>query len=658
MKDSSKAVAVIAVVVVLLLSSCTLVLSGGKGKEQAYSPSWTNYDVIENVYPDYQTVAAEDNYYAYVFNDVFTEAANQPDLESAYSYVRDGISGGSSYLSHLVSCLEGTDFYDLLTDAAARDADGKGHLQSYVDQIDAICDLDSLKEFLKTGGDAYLVDGLCQMDVFNSCNSGKTSLMLFCPRVPHSIVYHNYDMSSRDTYLGVYSELLQLFMSEEKAEVYTADLKVLSDEMYAALDDDSTSADYTYAELCSTYEVLGYAMYECRSADRFELDGEGWAKVLNSHFNESGVETIKSQLLFSLVFEASLFLDSECYRIVRGSDLSAAVYDDVAYGATRLSTPSQLIGMCYYDAYISAEYEATLLGYIQEILDAGKEYFSGVTWLSEESRANIVKKIDSMIIRCGVSDDARSLYDYSSVDASDGLYEYIIGLKKVNVKAELSQMDRSREDICSFVWTMATQNASYCLDDNSITVLAAYVYEGLGDITTASESDIATYITFTIAHELTHAFDGNGCQYDENGTRRDDAVLTAEDRNTFQERRDRLVQYLDGLVVYDDGTTVTHVNGGNTVDEVIADLGSIAISELIFSKRSSFSYEEFYKALVRLSAYVTDSSRLSVYADDVHLKGTFRANVVLQHSRTFAEYYSLTEGDGMYIAESDRASVW
>ena len=213
------------------------------------------------------------------------------------------------------------------------------------------------------------------------------------------------------------------------------------------------------------------------------------------------------------------------------------------------------------------------LSYIQEILDAGKEYFSGVTWLSEESRANIVKKIDSMIIRCGVSDDARSLYDYSSVDTSDGLYEYIIGLKKVNVKAELSQMDRSRENICSFVWTMATQNASYCLDDNSITVLAAHVYENLGDITTASEADIATYVTFTVAHELTHAFDGNGCQYDENGTRRDNAVLTAVDRNTFQERRDRLVQYLDGLVVYDDGTTVTHVNGGNTVDEVIADLG-------------------------------------------------------------------------------------
>lgn len=157
-----------------------------------------------------------------------------------------------------------------------------------------------------------------------------------------------------------------------------------------------------------------------------------------------------------------------------------------------------------------------------------------------------------------------------------------------------------------------------------------------------------------IGHEISHAFDSNGAQFDENGSLND--WWTDADKKAFGERVSRVESYFDNIVAYDDGTP----NIGKLVQaEATADMGGIRCMLKMAEKIDGFDYDKFFRTYARLwqrleSLQMSERSALS----DPHPRCYQRTNVTLQQFDEFLETYDIKEGDGMYLAPQDRIAVW
>ncbi len=157
-----------------------------------------------------------------------------------------------------------------------------------------------------------------------------------------------------------------------------------------------------------------------------------------------------------------------------------------------------------------------------------------------------------------------------------------------------------------------------------------------------------------IGHEISHAFDSNGAQFDENGSLNN--WWTDADMAAFGERVSKLADYFDKIVAFDDGTP----NSGKLVQaEATADMGGIRVMLMLAEKIDGFDYDRFFRAYAHLWQWVESLQASEQYAlSDPHPRCYQRVNVTLQQFDEFLETYGVKEGDGMYLAPQDRIAVW
>ena len=128
-----------------------------------------------------------------------------------------------------------------------------------------------------------------------------------------------------------------------------------------------------------------------------------------------------------------------------------------------------------------------------------------------------------------------------------------------------------------------TYNAYYNPSNNEIVLPAAcFAVAGVKD----SDLDDAVIFGYagasTIGHELTHAFDDEGRQFDEKGNLNN--WWTKEDAEKFVAKTKLYVEQFNNYVVLDS----LHVNGNASLGENIADLGGVVIGLDAFKKTEQF----------------------------------------------------------------------
>jgi len=131
--------------------------------------------------------------------------------------------------------------------------------------------------------------------------------------------------------------------------------------------------------------------------------------------------------------------------------------------------------------------------------------------------------------------------------------------------------EKVRKPVDKTEWGMTPQtvNAYYNPTGNEIVFPAAILQAPFYDADKDYASNLGGIGT-VIAHEVSHAFDSSGSLYDENGNYH--VWWTSEDRAKFKQLADQVVAYYDGQ----EGYKGRHVNGAQTLNENIADLGSMA----------------------------------------------------------------------------------
>ena len=236
----------------------------------------------------------------------------------------------------------------------------------------------------------------------------------------------------------------------------------------------------------------------------------------------------------------------------------------------------EAVGKLYVERHFSPEAKSRMVELVANLVEAYRRSISTLDWMSEQTRARALEKLESFTPKIAYPDTWR---DYSSlrVDPTD-----LVGNVRRAGEFELArEIEKVGGPVDRTEWFMTPQtvNAYYNPLMNEIVFPAAILQPPFFD---ADADDAANYgaIGAVIGHEIGHGFDDQGSKYDGAGNLQD--WWTDDDRAEFEKRTARLIEQYD--VLEPRQTPGHHVNGALTVGENIGDLGGLSIAYAAYQK--------------------------------------------------------------------------
>jgi putative endopeptidase len=170
-------------------------------------------------------------------------------------------------------------------------------------------------------------------------------------------------------------------------------------------------------------------------------------------------------------------------------------------------------------------------------------------------------------------------------------------------------------------------------------------------------------IGMVIGHELTHAFDDQGAQFDKDGNVRN--WWTKEDYEKFNALTKQMIDLYSTFTVLDS----VHLKGGLTVGENTADNGGIAIAYDAFkmtkqgqdtTRTDGFTPDQrFFISIAQIWRVKTRDEFMRTYVNtDPHSPAMWRVNGPLMNFTPFYEAFDIQPGDKNYKSESERIKIW
>ena len=229
------------------------------------------------------------------------------------------------------------------------------------------------------------------------------------------------------------------------------------------------------------------------------------------------------------------------------------------------SQVGEALGKLYVESHFDADTREKAIALVGNMISAFRERLEKVSWMSDETRAKAIEKLDKMHTKIGYPEKFR---DYSSITIRRDDY---VGNVRRSAEFELRrQASRVGKAVDPTEWEMTppTVNAYYSPERNEIVFPAGIFQPSFFD---PHMDDAVNYgaIGAVMGHEMTHGFDDQGRHYDSEGNMRD--WWTDEDAKKFNELAEEVVKEYGAQEVLPG----VFINGRLTLGENIADLGGI-----------------------------------------------------------------------------------
>lgn len=415
---------------------------------------------------------------------------------------------------------------------------------------------------------------------------------------------------------------------------------------------------YTMEELkglCSRFPVTemirsqGYG-----NGERLRVTEPDYFTVLDGLYNEENLEKIKSYMLFKYLTSMAFYLDQEAFdaeiqfeNTVGGS--TGRLPDEEYAFEVVMGSLTQPLSRAYIEKYDASKEKQDIVRMCEEIIGVYRRMLEDQEWMSEETRHMAVEKLENIKINAVYPDEWE---DYSGLSI-EGL-SLTEALNEIGDFETARDWNRTNQKADRDEWEMNTleSNAYYNPQNNSINILLGILGSEFyhKDMT---EEQLYGGIGSVIGHEISHAFDTNGAQFDKEGNLSN--WWTDEDLDAFKARADRLIAYYDGITAYGG----CQVPGKNIQTEAIADMAGVKCLLMIAEKKEDFDYDSFFRQYAsvwrRLSSPEFEYLCLN---QDSHPLHYLRTNATLQQYEEFYETYDIQPGDTMYLAPEERVAVW
>ena len=382
-------------------------------------------------------------------------------------------------------------------------------------------------------------------------------------------------------------------------------------------------------------------------------------KKLNELYTEENLTLMKDLMIVKGVISASSDLDRECFEWseecaneIEGID---AEPDDSATAAIAVSGMLKWpMAQLYTETYLHEEDKERITELVNEIKEEYHGILNDADFLSDETREKAIEKLDAIEPRV-LYPDSWEKYEYKGLDfkgPEDGgtLWEALQAIEDYQIREEVKEFT---EPVDKKKWTVSPQtfNCGYEPLTNSIYILGAYAR---GDIYNSEMSDeeVMAKLGVSIGHEISHAFDRTGAQFDKDGNMKN--WWTKEDKEEFKKRNARLAEYYNAIHPWEG----QDLKGSIMTGEACADMAGMKVALRVASEKKNFDYDKFYRAFADL--WLAKENLLAVQAgiENEHPLNYLRINCTLQQYDEFLDFYGIKEGDNMYLAPEDRVNIW
>jgi predicted metalloendopeptidase len=320
----------------------------------------------------------------------------------------------------------------------------------------------------------------------------------------------------------------------------------------------------------------------------------------------------------------------------------------------------EALGKLYVERAFSPQAKQKALELVANLRAALRARLQRLEWMSEDTKANALAKLDSMRLKIGYPDVWR---DYSALQVRRaGYLRNVLAARTFEFQRGLAKVGKP-VDRAEWSATPITNNAYYEPTLNELVFPAGILQPPFFD---PEADDAWNYgnIGATIGHEMTHGFDDGGRKYDAQGNLRD--WWTADDEKAFNERAAVLVKQFDTF----EPLPGLRINGKLTLGENLADLGGLAIAYDGFqsvqkgasgtdphdgftpAQRFFLSYAETWRFTLR-----PEFLRARLLTDE-HAPPKYRVLGPLANLSEFAAAFQCRPGDAMVRPPEARVNLW
>ena len=236
----------------------------------------------------------------------------------------------------------------------------------------------------------------------------------------------------------------------------------------------------------------------------------------------------------------------------------------------------EALGQEFVSRTFTADTKAKTQRMTEQIETAMGQEIQSLTWMSPSTKAEALRKLHAIRNKIGYPETWR---DYTALTVKlDDFFGDVLNAHKFEEARQWNKLGKP-VDLNEWGMTPPTVNAYFNPQMNDINFPAGVLQPPLYD---PKLDDAPNYgnTGATIGHELTHAFDDEGRQFDSKGNLRD--WWTPADAKGFEDRINCIRNQYASYVVVDD----IHINSKLTSGEDVADLGGTLLAYMAWKKQT------------------------------------------------------------------------
>ncbi|WP_296701415.1 M13 family metallopeptidase [Algoriphagus sp.] len=394
-------------------------------------------------------------------------------------------------------------------------------------------------------------------------------------------------------------------------------------------------------------DVRQPAYYEKLNAILSSLPIEDW-KIYLKASTLSSYADILSTPFENAAFEYSKVVSGQSTQLTRAQQMVQKVDRQLGFD----------LGQLYVKRYFNEDAKQRVQKLVDNLQKAFENRINQLDWMSDSTKAQAKEKLYAITKKIGYPDEWR---EYNVEIDKNNYFENVIELRKDASQYQLAKFGKepNRQE-----WgtTPSTVTAYYNPPLNEIVFPAGILQYPYFDL---YADDAINYggIGMVIGHELTHAFDDQGSQFDKDGNVKN--WWTKSDFEKFKAKTQQLIDRYDSFTVLD----TVHLKGAMTIGENTADNGGIYIAYDAFKmteqgqdttkidgytpdQRFCYSIARIWRVKTRdeyMRAYVTTNS---------HSPAVWRVNGPLMNFDPFYDAFNIQPGDKNYKAPEERIKIW
>lgn len=420
-----------------------------------------------------------------------------------------------------------------------------------------------------------------------------------------------------------------------------------------------------------------------------ELDSKmpriAWSKMLNQHNLKADSVDVRQPAYYTklnaLLNSVSLsdwktYLKANSlvtYASVLSEPFEAAnfEYEKVLLGQSKPLTRAQqmvnkvdrqlgfALGQLYVKRYFNEDAKKRISDLVDNLQKAFETRIKQLDWMTDSTKTKAIEKLYAITKKVGYPDVWRT-YDAVTIDR-EKYFENVVELMENDYQYQAAKLNKAPNKD-EWGTTPSTVTAYYNPSLNEIVFPAGILQYPYFDL---YADDAINYggIGMVIGHELTHAFDDQGAQYDKDGNVKN--WWTDADFAKFKAKTQQLTERYDTFTVLDS----VPVKGAMTIGENTADNGALYIAYEAFklteqgqdtTKIDGFTPDQrFCLSIARIWRVKTRDEFMRNYVNtNSHSPAMWRVNGPLMNFDPFYTAFNVQPGDKNYKAEEERIRIW